>query len=657
MPKRPKLIRALKGTVSWPRGMKSFQLQEAWATRLVWILVGLYTLVFCFVCAIKYKFYIYNDFDLAVHDQVMWNLCHGSLYSSILRLDFLGNHAHLILFFLVPIYKLFASPLTLLFIQTLLMALGAIPLFLLARSVLGSAWFALSLATAYLFYPGLGYTNLFEFHPPALAIFFLLWMLYFYHRNRFGIFVLFMVLAMLCQENVPLGVIMVGLLAAVNRRRWFWIVVPLLGGAAYFLFAIKILMPHFNKGVMQFLQLYAHLGSSYGEVIANIIKHPIMVLRIMLAPVKLWFLFQLFAPVAFLCIASPIALAVGLPLFMQHLLSMRVHEITIVTHYTADVIPYIFFAAVFGFHRLMRLPWLKKFPAFLAYLVVVTSIGLNFWLGPQAKIGRFIAAYWPKKEVAKVKEAFVQKIPPGKSVVATFEFLPHLTHRRGLYSFHHVYQGLYTMSSQAYTLPEDVEYALIDFNDVLTFYGFVSDPNINYQNLRNFLNSGSWGVLDAHDTIVLLHRNSGDRVSLYEVSQKASPPTQKTSANIKDEIELVGFDVRQDRFPAIDLTLYWHCLKKTEKNVNLLFHLFDVDGISTSEFFRPVCYRIYPSFAWKPGEWITEKQELILPSGLPPGSYVLLMGFYNFHTGELFRTNPQDPLGRIYITEITIPSS
>ncbi|MFH0877811.1 MAG: hypothetical protein V1863_06300, partial [Candidatus Omnitrophota bacterium] len=91
--------------------------------------------------------------------------------------------------------------------------------------------------------------------------------------------------------------------------------------------------------------------------------------------------------------------------------------------------------------------------------------------------------------------------------------------------------------------------------------------------------------------------------------------------------------------------------------VNLLLHLCDMDGISTLDFFRPVCYLIYPSFAWKPGEWISEKQELILPSGLRPGRYVLLMGFYDFHTGELFRTNPQDPLGRIYITEITIPSS
>lgn len=633
-----------------------FPLEEQWAVRFLWILVGLYTALFSFVCTIKYRFFIYNDFDLAVHDQVMWNLCHGSLISSILRLNFLGNHAHLILFFLVPVYKLFPSPLTLLYVQTLLMALGAVPLFLLARSVLGSGWFALSLAVAYLFYPGLGYTNLFEFHPPALAIFFLLWMLYFYHRNRFGLFSLFMALSMMCQENVPLAIIMMGFFAAVNRRRWFWIIVPLVSGAAYFLFVIKVLMPHFNKGVMQFLQLYAHLGSSYGEVIANIVKHPVVVLRIMFAPAKLFYLFQLFAPVAFLCLASPVSLAIALPLFMQHLLSLRVHEITIVTHYTADLIPFIFFACVYGFRRLMHLPWLKKFPAFIACFVVATSVGISFWFGPQMKIGRFIKAYLPRQETARIKESFVKQIPPDASVVATFEFLPHLTHRKHLYSFHHVYQGLYTMSDRTYTLPEHVEYALIDFNDYLTFFGFVANPRVNYENLRNFLTSGPWGVVDARDTVVLFHKNSVDRFPLYQVLTQAPAPSQKTSARITDEIELAGFDVGLDRFPAMDVVLYWHCLKKTDKSINVFFHLFDTEGLSTVEFFRPVCYRIYPSFDWQPGEWVLDKQQLVLPSGLRPGRYVLLMGFYNFLTGEAFRANPQDPLGRIYITEITIPS-
>ena len=48
---------------------------------------------------------------------------------------------------------------------------------------------------------------------------------------------------------------------------------------------------------------------------------------------------------------------------------------------------------------------------------------------------------------------------------ATFEFLPHLSHRQDLYSFPSCVFGIFTLFTKAYQLPDNVQYALIDFND------------------------------------------------------------------------------------------------------------------------------------------------------------------------------------------------
>ncbi len=71
--------------------------------KIIYLLIFVYVLFFSYICYLKFNSYNYTDFDLAVHSQVLWNILHGSIYSSILGIDFLGNHMHLILFLIAPI--------------------------------------------------------------------------------------------------------------------------------------------------------------------------------------------------------------------------------------------------------------------------------------------------------------------------------------------------------------------------------------------------------------------------------------------------------------------------------------------------------------------------------------------------------------------------
>ena len=110
----------------------------AWCTRYgLYIAIALavaYAVSFCAISHFKYRNFNYNDFDLAIFSNAMWNTAHGDfMYTAIRSGCYFKDHVPVILLALVPIYKLFPSPLTLLYAQSIMLGAGAVPLFLLAR--------------------------------------------------------------------------------------------------------------------------------------------------------------------------------------------------------------------------------------------------------------------------------------------------------------------------------------------------------------------------------------------------------------------------------------------------------------------------------------------------------------------------------------------
>ncbi|PIQ88669.1 MAG: hypothetical protein COV72_06995 [Candidatus Omnitrophica bacterium CG11_big_fil_rev_8_21_14_0_20_42_13] len=623
-----------------------FQLRsnEQSINRCVWFLIATYIIIFCYFSFLKLISFSYGDFDLAVDEQFLWNLgWRGSFYSSILGTNFFGNHLHFIIIFLLPFYKLLPYSLTLLWLQTFILALGAWPLYLLAKNVLSPSWGLLAVF-AYLLYPPLAYTNLFEFHPVVFVVFFLLFTLYFYHTRRFVLFVVFLAICLLCQENVSLGIAVLGIYAWAQRRSKKWILTPLIFGTVYFIFAVKVLLPFFNKNTLHFLLLYRHFGSSYSEIFSNILLHPLGTFSYILQAEKLHYLFNLFAPLGLISLLSPISLLPAIPFFLQHLLSNRSTEITVYFHYAAELIPFIFTAFIFGIKRALSFAVFKKKSYLLALCLSGALILGSLRLWPH--FTQAAANQWQVDTKDRIKKFFLKKIPPQAPVIATFEFLPFLAHRSGLYSFHHVYGGFHTISAKPYVLPSDIEYALLDFSDELTFgaRGFFSPQG--YENLRNFLSSGSWGIVNAVDSIVLFKKGEKRDIFLYKVMDVPPQPENKAGYVIENGIEFLGYDVLEDegRFKVI---FYWHCLEKIDKDITVFFHLVDSEGRIIYESLIPLCYRIYPTTAWAAGEYIREVKFLPFIQEVKTKGARWKMGFYNFLSGKGYPVIEKDTFGRI----------
>lgn len=629
---------------------KQYVFSEKAAHRTLLGLIGIYVLIYSFVALIKFLSFSFDDFDLAAHDQIMWNIVHGSLFSSILGINFLGNHAHLISFLLAPVYEIFPHPFTLLFLQTLALGFSVYPLYLLAKDVLGYRW-AFVISFAYLIYPALAFTNLFEYHPTVFATLFLMIMFYYFHKERFGLFVLFMVLSMFCQENIPLVIVALGFYALFRRRKIRWVLVPILAGAGYFLFCIYWLMPHSNKDTIQFVSLYGYLGSTYAQIAINIIKHPVVILKIMFSQRNLSFFWEIFYPLSFIPLLSPLSLFLALPLFLQHLLSYRSKEVTIHYHYMAEMIPLIFIAFVFGVRNLLKFQLIKRNERILQWYIVLLALAAVIHLGPLFRLPRYCAKIFNKKEASLVKEEFVKKIPADAPVVATFQFLSHLSGRPEVHSIHHQLTGYYTLSNKPFELPETVRYALLDFDDSFLFTSFYKRED--YRNLLRFFSRSAWGVVQVKDSIVLFAKDAENRYPLYRVLTKEPKPVLSFAKKVEDEIEFLGIDIHEQKEGVLPLTLYWRALKKTNREWNIFFHFLDSDGVTQHEMFRSLCYRIYPTQAWNPGEIIEEQVYMTVPKKLSGRTLSLTMGFLDHATGEIIGcTNTNDPLGRISISDV-----
>ena len=463
---------------------------ERFANKIVVILLVLYVLFFSLVGILRYNLFDFDDFDLAVYSQALWNMSHGSIFSSILGVPFLAGHTALIIFLILPIYLLIRTPILLLILQTIAIGLSGYLLYRLASNLLNKTW-AFVLFILYLIYIPLIYSSLFEFHPVVLSLPFLILSFLAYKDEKFFHFLFYSILAMLCKENIPLIIAMFGVLAFVDRKSIKWITAPLLLGFSFFIVLIFLIKPYYNKGIIDFFILYREFGNTPKDIILNMISSPHKVMVRIFSIANFRFIIRLIGPVVFLPLLSLTKLIPVILVLLQHLLSSRITEKMLVYHYSAKFVPFIFISATYGLKRIFAAEYIKKLGKFITPLLLTLLLGMSLCINmaigrPALKTLHKIPRLIKRQKENFIKQKFINMIPEDAAVVSTFGFLPKLSQRKNLYSFHHIYMGFYTLSDKVYPLPKKLDYALIDFNNQFTFH--FRKPN-SYENLKRFFNS------------------------------------------------------------------------------------------------------------------------------------------------------------------------
>ena len=152
-------------------------------------------------------------------------------------------------------------------------ALGAVPVFLLARKHLGSEWAGLGFALVYLLYPPTQWLVVDDFHPVAFATPLLLGAIWFLDEERLLPFALFAGAACLTKEQIGLVVAMLGIWFAVahGRRRAGAVIAA--AGVAVAIVAVAVVVPHFAPGGgSPFEGRYAAVGGSPAGIVRDLAR-------------------------------------------------------------------------------------------------------------------------------------------------------------------------------------------------------------------------------------------------------------------------------------------------------------------------------------------------------------------------------------------------
>ncbi len=234
---------------------------------LVWAAMGAYAAGFSALSILRHRALQTGRFDLGNMVQAVWSTAHGHpLAVTGLRGDEISRlaaHFDPILAAFAPLWLVWPSPDSLLVAQAVAVALGALPVFWLARKHLGSERAGAAFALAYLLYPPTQWLTLNEFHPVALACPLLLFAIWYLDEDRLLPFALFALAAAISKEEIGLVVAGLGLWHAIARRHWLEGAAIAAGGLAISLVAIEVVIPHFNRaGTSSFFARYSQVGGS-----------------------------------------------------------------------------------------------------------------------------------------------------------------------------------------------------------------------------------------------------------------------------------------------------------------------------------------------------------------------------------------------------------
>jgi uncharacterized membrane protein len=331
-------------------------------TPLVAVLLGasLYTAYFSIVTIDNHR-NLGTSIDLAIEDNLMWNLVHGgplfrsTPFSGPTGSHF-GHHATFFSYLLAPIYALAPRPETLLVVQAVLLGGGAVPLFLYARRHV-APWIAAVVAFAYLAYPPLHGANLYDYHYLPLGIPFLWWVLYAVESRRRVMALVIAIVAMSIREDVAGQLAVLGVFLLLTGPAAVEGVLLTVVPAAYAVALKLYVMPMFKGGEEAFVNQYEGMLPSgahgFEGVLSTIVGNPAFSANVVLEKDKFGYALQIFAPLLALPLRAPRWWLLVLPGFAFTLLSTAYTPlIQISFQYSAYWIPWLFIGVVLALEKI-----------------------------------------------------------------------------------------------------------------------------------------------------------------------------------------------------------------------------------------------------------------------------------------------------------------
>ncbi len=600
--------------------------------------------------------------DMGYADQITWNNLHGNFFRFTVFRGAVGHeqgrplafgqgadpdsllayHVELLFLPLAVLYLIHAGPETLIVLLTAVLALGALPAYWIAHRQFDHRGAALAFAAMYLLSPAIQAANLADFHIVSMTGAMLLFAWYFLLRGHTWAFVLTAGLCTLAKEEVGLIVGLMGLYAAfVLRRRLLGSTVAVLA-FAWVALSFGVIIPYFSGGraslfVTRYAEALAFFRAYPGELLAGQLGWPVPGWTVT-------YLQHLLASSGVLALLGPLQLAVSAPALAINGLSNSTWQHGGGAHYSAEAIPALLVAAIFGTgwlaaqaQRWLRLP---RTDVLLALALIGLSMAViesrQEGILPPAK--RFA---WPSGEVRADRLAPLQEQIPADAVVsAQSNVFPHLSRREKIYVFPTI---------------DDAEYVLLDVagtSDPLQIDELYDAANALLHNPRFALLAGDDGLL------LFKRRAAGSAASgaapdvvppaFYSFTRAAEhEPYTPVTVSFEGLFEIVGY--RLEALPEVRYsirrvipTLYVRPRADISQNYRLMLLVVGYDNFLREVDSGNPTQLWHPTSQWSVGELIRIRYP---PLTYHPGARL----------GIRVQTGTGAAEGRLRVTQATVP--
>lgn len=430
--------------------------------KLVFLMFVVYSVTFSYLSIRRHKAF-YSSFDLANMDQASWTTVFSNKPFSVSGIDEqvsrLQFHSDFILVLLSPFFLIWNDVGMLLILQSVVIGLGCIPVYLISKKVLKREWLAVVLSLVYLLNPGLQWTNMYDFHGVSMAMTFLLFMVYFALVKKWKWYVVFSVLAMLTKEQIPLLVSMIGGLTFLFKDKKVGLL-TFVGGFLIFFLLVFVVMPPFSLSGRHWAWDWFSVADSSSSGGINLPNMADLSGKFWNKDTKQYY-YMLLRPFGFLPVAGLFMMVVSAPDLLINLLSRQAQMKSIVMHYDSGVVVGVILSLVLAFWIFGTvLKWLNKkilknrikfLPELGLVLIscwlLLWSIKSNYYYGPLPTTPSVWKWMYEVTDDEIEFEKVLRQIPKHSSTASSSEVRPHLTHRLNAFNLPHGLESDYIAMS------------------------------------------------------------------------------------------------------------------------------------------------------------------------------------------------------------------
>lgn len=385
------------------------------------ILIGwlfLLSILYSTLSIVRHTRFQSGGFDLGLYDQTVWQYSHFlSPYNTVKERFILGDHLNLTLPLIALLFYLWENVKILFIFQAFWITFSTLAIYKLIILRKFTPFTAFCLSFIYSLFYGLQYLIFFDFHPIAIGVGILPWLVYFLESGKKKFFLLFLIFTLLTQENMGLAISGIGLIYLFRKPfRKTGLSLIILGFIFSFL-AAKI------------ISLFSLVGFQYQpEISLNILKN---ITGFFDAPEKrLVWLYSL-SWFSFLPMFSPGAmLAVILDLAQYFITGNEFSRMWSPFMHHRGILSIFLLLGVLNVLTFLKKKNLKI--EIIVILLVISALFQQYYFHyPLNKLSK--KSFWQYENWMNDNEKLFTFVPQKASIAAQQSLVPHLSHRSEIY--------------------------------------------------------------------------------------------------------------------------------------------------------------------------------------------------------------------------------